>query len=52
MYLSDFVQAFFVFGIFAPVGAFSVKGDGFHIQRDIQPFVQSNSQFSTSRRNS
>jgi hypothetical protein len=52
MYLSDVVQPFFVFGNFAPVGAFSVNGDGFHIQRGIQPFVRSNSQFSMSGRNS
>jgi len=47
---SNVIQAFFVFGIFTPVGVFSVKGDGFHKQRGIQPFVRSNSRFSRLRR--
>ena len=42
-------RRFFVFGIFAPVGAYSIKEGNFHMQRDTQPFVQSNSQFSISK---
>ena len=47
---SNVIQVFLAFGIFTPVGVFSVKGDGFHKQRGIQPFVRSNSRFSRLRR--